>query len=189
MKRFLGYLLLGLGFIVFWPLEVVLVLSGLAYIVKTFLDAGVVAGLISIPIVGVILGVMSLGIFVIHTPLAILTASLLEKKIPPGEYEKIREVYKKEWEMASPEKRIQLERRDYFWYKCMEEGLNPKEADEKARQVDRDYWEIHEAYEKECEMASSEQRAKIERRRYYWHKCMEEGLNPKEADEKARQLN
>ncbi len=196
MKRLIGYLLLGLGFIMFWPLEVVIVLSGLAYIIRTFLDAGVVAGLISIPIVGVILGVISYVIFAIKFPLAALAAALLEKKRPQSEYEEILETRRKEWEMASPEKRFELEWRNSQWYRYMEEGFSAKEADEKARQLNYDSvapeseeesykHSVREIYSREWAKANGEKRVKLDKRMHRWQELMMNGLTAREAYHKA----
>ena len=116
MKKLLGYLLMGLGFLILWPVRIGLVLYGLFYIVTTFVDAGVVAGLISIPIVVVILGVVHLIFFALTMPYTALVAFLLEEK-KPNEYERIRDSYEEEWRLASPEKRAELEWRNRHWYR------------------------------------------------------------------------
>lgn len=139
MRKALGYLLMGLGFLILWPFQILLVLSGLVYIVTTFLNAGVVAGLISIPIVAVILGVVHLVIFALTMPYTALVASLLEEK-KPSQYERIRDFYEEEWKLASPEKRAELEWRNRHWYRYMEDGLSPREADAKARRLNYAFW-------------------------------------------------
>ncbi len=80
MRKLLGYSLFGLGILIFWPAQIGLGIFGIYYIVKMFLDAGIVAGLITIPIVGVSLGIIHLILGAIAIPLAGLAARLLENE-------------------------------------------------------------------------------------------------------------
>ena len=80
MRHFLGRVLFILGILILWPLQIGLSIYGIYYVVKTFLNAGVIAGLISIPITGLCLGAIHMLITLISTPLAGLVVSLLEEK-------------------------------------------------------------------------------------------------------------
>lgn len=80
MRRSLGYLLMGLGFLIFWPVQIGIALYGLFYVVKAFMDAGIVAGLISIPIAGVSLGIIYFIIHIVAIPYMSLTSLLLGKE-------------------------------------------------------------------------------------------------------------
>ena len=80
MKRLTGYLLLGFGLLILWPVQIGLGLYGLYYIIMAFLNAGIVAGLISIPIVGVILAITYIVIGVLVMPYTALVGSLLGAK-------------------------------------------------------------------------------------------------------------
>ena len=78
MRKALGYLLYGLGLLIFWPVQIGLGLYGLYYIIMAFINTGVVAGLISIPIVGIILAIIGFIIHILATPYTFLTSWLLE---------------------------------------------------------------------------------------------------------------
>jgi hypothetical protein len=77
--KVLGYLLLGLGLIVFWGVQIGLGLYGIFYIIKTFVEGGITAGLISIPIVGAIIAAVSIILHFIAIPYTALVALLLGK--------------------------------------------------------------------------------------------------------------
>ena len=137
----LGYLLYGIGLLIFWPVQIGLGLYGVFFIVKTFLNAGVVPGLISIPVVGISLGIVYLIIHVIATPYIVLVSSLLGKEKPQGNYYEIAKAYHREWEKANPEKRAELEWRHNQWYKFIEDGLNPEDANKRARALHYEFWQ------------------------------------------------
>lgn len=80
MRHFLGRALFILGILILWPLQIGLFVFAIYYIVKAFLDAGVIAGLVSIPIAGLCLWGIRMLMGVIAIPLAGLAASLLEEK-------------------------------------------------------------------------------------------------------------
>jgi hypothetical protein len=91
--KVLGYLLYGLGLLVFWGVQIGLGLYGIFYIIKTFMEGGIIAGLISIPIVGVIIAVVSIILHFIAIPYTALVALLLGKT-----EEKEREIKRKQAE-------------------------------------------------------------------------------------------
>jgi hypothetical protein len=77
MKRLFGYFLMGLGWLIFWPVQIGVAVYGIYYIVTAFINAGVIAGLISIPVTGICLAVFYLLVHVIATPYSALVSSLL----------------------------------------------------------------------------------------------------------------
>lgn len=81
MRKFFGYLILGITFFFNWIIQIALSLYGIFYIITTFLDKGIVAGLISIPIVAISLWIIHMIIsFAIALPLLGLMSWLLEKE-------------------------------------------------------------------------------------------------------------
>lgn len=80
MKKIVGYILVGLGFLILWPIRIGLPLFALGYIIFMFLNQGILAGLLSILIAGVVVGLIEFAIGLVTTPLAVLAAVLLEKK-------------------------------------------------------------------------------------------------------------
>lgn len=76
MRKLLGYLFLGLGFLIFWPLQIGLTAFAIYYIVTIFIDAGVLAGIISIPIAGISLGIAHFVVSLLIMPLTLLVAAL-----------------------------------------------------------------------------------------------------------------
>jgi hypothetical protein len=77
--KVLGYLLYGLGLLILWPIQIGLGLYGIYYIVKTFIEGGIIAGLISIPIVGIIIGVIAIVIHLVAAPYGASVYFLLGK--------------------------------------------------------------------------------------------------------------
>lgn len=67
-------------------------------------------------------------------------SSTLKDKEEQRQYWEISRAYDEEWEKASPEKRAELEWRVHHWQKFMEDGFSPKEADERARELDYEFW-------------------------------------------------
>lgn len=107
MKKTLGYLLMGLVFFLNWILQIGLGIYGIYYIVKTFLNAGIVAGLICIFVVAFVLWVVHMIIGLISIPFVGLIASLLEEKTPKpeGGYLEIPEASRGPWEEADCKER------------------------------------------------------------------------------------
>jgi len=90
MKRIIGYILVGLCFLISWPVHLAAYGYGIYYIVKTFLDDGVGSGILSIFMVGFGLWVIEMVIGLITLPLGILAASLVgdeERKLALQEVE------------------------------------------------------------------------------------------------------
>lgn len=56
------------------------------------------------------------------------------------EYWEISTAYDEEWERSGPEKRAELEWRMHHWGRYMGDGFSPKEADERARELDYKFW-------------------------------------------------
>ena len=56
------------------------------------------------------------------------------------EYWQISNAYDEERERSSPEKQAELEWRMHHWQRFMEDGFSPKEADERARELDYEFW-------------------------------------------------
>ena len=77
MKKVIGYFLMGLGWLIFWPAQIGVAIYGIYYIVKTFINAGVIAGLVGILITGICLTVFYLLVHFIAIPYSILVSSLL----------------------------------------------------------------------------------------------------------------
>ena len=80
MRKLIGYLLFGLGLLILWPIQIGLGIYGIFYIIKTFIDGGVVAGLISIPIVGVILLIVYMIIHLLAVPYMGIVGVLIGNK-------------------------------------------------------------------------------------------------------------
>ena len=80
MRKVVGYLLMALVFLISFPLRLLLPLAAIVAIVAivlTFINFGVVAGLISIPINFIVLAVLETALGFILLPLAALSAVLL----------------------------------------------------------------------------------------------------------------
>lgn len=82
MKQVVGYFLMGLGWLIFWPVQIGVAVYGIYYIVTTFINTSVIAGLISIPITGICLAVFYFLVHILVIPYSALVSSLLvtEKK-------------------------------------------------------------------------------------------------------------
>jgi hypothetical protein len=77
VKKAVGYFLMGLGWLIFWPVQIGIAIYGVYYVVTAFINAGVIAGLVSIPIVGICLAVFYFLVHIIATPYSALVSSLL----------------------------------------------------------------------------------------------------------------
>jgi len=86
MKKAIGYPLLILVLIVQWGIRLGLPIYGIYFIVTTFIDDGVVAGLISIPLVMIAVGIIEWVLDFIMFPFALLVGFLLDQERPaePG---------------------------------------------------------------------------------------------------------
>jgi hypothetical protein len=136
MRRFLGRALFILGILILWPIQIGLFVFAIYYIVKAFLDAGVIAGLISIPIAGLCLWGIHMLLGLIEIPLAALAASLLE-----GKEEKVNP-YEKEWREAMEVQDLELEKekahsREQLKKSYMNLGMTSEEADKKVAEDER----------------------------------------------------
>jgi hypothetical protein len=80
MKKILGYILVGLGMLIAWPIRIGLPLFALGYIIFTFLNQGILAGVLSILIAGIAVWLIEFAIGFVMLPLAALASALLEKK-------------------------------------------------------------------------------------------------------------
>ena len=72
----------------------------------------------------------------------------MKDKETQEEYWEVSRAYDEEWEKASPEKRAELEWCMGHWRRFMEDGFSPKEADERARELDYKFWSGMEYEEK-----------------------------------------
>lgn len=149
MKKFVGYLLLGIGFLIFWPIQIGLGLYGLYYITMAFINDGVIAGLISIPVVGIILAVIAFVIHILAMPYMALVAFLLENAKDKSKWERETEqiwrIYDTEFASADMNKRAEIEWRISHWRRFMEDGLSPTEADGRTRRLNYELWARMEA--------------------------------------------
>lgn len=60
------------------------------------------------------------------------------------EYWKISRTYNEKWEKAGLDKQTELEWRMHHWQRFMEDGLSPREADDKAQELIYEFWsEMH----------------------------------------------
>lgn len=86
MKKAIGYPLFILLMIVNWGIRLGLPIYGIYYIVTTFIDDGVVAGLISIPVVMIAVGIIEFVLDFIMFPFTLLVVFLLDQERPaePG---------------------------------------------------------------------------------------------------------
>jgi hypothetical protein len=137
MSHFLGRALFILGFLILWPLQIGLGVFAIYYIVKAFLDAGVIAALISIPIAGLCLWGIHMLLGLIEIPLAGLTASLLEDK-----EEKVNP-YEKEWREAMEAQDLEFQKekahiREQLKKSYMNLGMTSEEADKKVADDERE---------------------------------------------------
>ena len=61
---------------------------------------------------------------------------------------------------------------------------------EKTKQSSsNDYYEILKSHESEWHLAAPERRTELQWRSDHWHRFMEDGLSPSEADKRARELD
>jgi len=133
--KVLGYLLLGLGLIVFWGVQIGLGLYGIFYIIKTFAEGGIIAGLISIPIVGAIIAVVSIILHFIAIPYTALVALLLGKT-----EEKEREIKRKQAEkeyLEAEHAKYQIEQAhnlEALKRSYIAQGLTEEEANRKVNE-------------------------------------------------------
>jgi len=86
VKKAIGYPLFILLMIVNWGIRLGLPIYGIYYIVTTFIDDGVVAGLISIPVVVIAVGIIEFALEFILFPFTLLVVFLLDQERPaePG---------------------------------------------------------------------------------------------------------
>ena len=128
MKKALGYVLFGLGLVIFWPVQIGLGLYGLFYIVKTFLNGGVIAGLIAIPIAGISLFIIGMVIHIVASPYMILVSSLLERvKLTTAEREQLN--YSAEVSATQHSEFVLEEKKN-----LSKLGMTPQQIDEWLRQ-------------------------------------------------------
>jgi len=84
--------------------------------------------------------------------------------------------------------------------KAQRKGSVDKETARKAEQAglrlsglskaeQEEYWKISRAYDEELEKAGLEKRTELEWRMHHWQRFMEDGYNPKEANELADELD
>jgi len=137
MRRFLGRALFILGILILWPIQIGLFVFAIYYIVKAFLDAGVIAGLISIPIAGLCLWGIHMLLGLIEIPLAALAASLLE-----GKEEKVNP-YEKEWRRAMEAQDLEFQKekahiREQLKKSYMNLGMTSEEANKKVAEHERE---------------------------------------------------
>ena len=78
MKRAIGYPLFILILLIYWGLRLGLPIFGIYYIIKTFTDDGIVAGLISIPLTMLTIGLIEWGLDFAMFPFTLLLVFLLE---------------------------------------------------------------------------------------------------------------
>ena len=139
MKRLTGCLLLGFGLLIFWPVQIGLGLYGLYYIIMAFINAGVIAGLISIPIVGVILAITYIIIHLLTMPYILLVHSLLENKkqelnLREIKNQKVIENRRAEFEGEMAHIHYQLKKA------YMGQGMTEQEADDKVKQDEEEIY-------------------------------------------------
>jgi flagellar basal body-associated protein FliL len=77
VKKAVGYFLMGLGWLIFWPVQIGIAIYAIYYIITTFINNGVIAGLVSIPIAGICLAVFYFLVHIIAIPYSALVSSLL----------------------------------------------------------------------------------------------------------------
>lgn len=95
MRKFFGYMLVGLCFLISWPAHLAAYGYGIYYIVKTFLDDGIGAGILSIFVVGIGLWFVEMVIGLVTVPLGALGVSLVEgaeRRLEISEVELEREI-------------------------------------------------------------------------------------------------
>ncbi|MBA7573372.1 hypothetical protein ES708_15168 [subsurface metagenome] len=100
--------------------------------------------MISIPIVGIILAIIGFILHILTAPYTVLVAFLLEKGKDKSRWEQETEeiwgIYDRELALANMDKRAEIEWRIHHWRRFMEDGLSPKEADQRVRQLDYKVW-------------------------------------------------
>ena len=79
MRKAIGYTMFGICILISWPIHIILPILGLIYVVMTFIENGVIAGIISIFVAGAILWVLEIVIGLIALPIAGVAAALLER--------------------------------------------------------------------------------------------------------------
>jgi len=81
MKRIAGYILLAIGILINWPLQIAIGVYGIVYIVRAFMEGSILAGIIAIPVTGICVGIAHFLVNLVLAPLNILIATLLNKTI------------------------------------------------------------------------------------------------------------
>lgn len=82
MKRGFGYFLMAIILPLSWVIRIGLPIYGIYYIVKTFIDDGTIAGLISIPVVMIGIAIIEFVLDFAMFPLALAIAFLLDEERP-----------------------------------------------------------------------------------------------------------
>jgi len=132
MKRLFGYFLMGLGWLIFWPVQIGVAVYGIYYIVTAFINAGVKAGFVSILITGVCLTVFYILVHFSAIPYSVLVSSLL------GTEKRQRELWERqrkeqEAEMLANERlKGNSERRNAL----SKLGMTPQEIEDEMRKDD-----------------------------------------------------
>lgn len=80
LGRFLGIILLGLSFLIGWPLHIILSFAALATIVWAFIDIGIIVGIISIPLTLISFWVLHILLDLLLSPLHIVASLLLRNR-------------------------------------------------------------------------------------------------------------
>jgi hypothetical protein len=81
MRAIIGYMLLGLGVLVAWPVQIGIWLFGIYYIITAFINSGIFAGLISISIVVVGSSILFMIIHFLSLPYIAVVNALLERQV------------------------------------------------------------------------------------------------------------
>ena len=82
MRKAIGYIFFATMLIVSWGIRLGLPIFGIYYIIKTFIDDGVIAGLISIPVTMIIIGIIEFVLGFAMFPFAMLVYFLLDQERP-----------------------------------------------------------------------------------------------------------
>jgi len=76
LRKSIGFLLVAIAFLVTWPIRIATPLVGLAFVVWTFIQEGIIAGLVCIVVVGLVAWGLEFLLALIIAPIGLAAAFL-----------------------------------------------------------------------------------------------------------------
>jgi len=81
VKRIAGYILLVIGILINWPLQIGIAIYGIVYIIRAFMEGSILLGIIAILVMGICVAIVRFLVGLIVAPLNVLILFLLSKTI------------------------------------------------------------------------------------------------------------